>query len=617
MYDVELRLSEVDSIIRKDCRDHDLTSDSKEYLDQNRYQYTVVMNTWLHLVCDLSSDTACYILRDLLINKGFITTISEADSALMEILHQQPLSGPYAAIISSTETMKDAINLLRFPKRFSPLSADLLERKTISDFKVINNGCKLWSRLGLSQFLHDELRIIVHDLLRDIDLSDIYLEGYFSNGAVSDADKCLASKFAAWDYPYYLDWMYPVNSKCIPKYIDFQYANVDIVERGNKLHECVPLDRNSKTAKGVCVPKSYKAARLIAEESATRQYFMQGVRQAIEDCFANNPHVAFNHQEHQQSRVATHMISKMQGEGIATADASSASDRFAYALFADIFPQELVNTVRELRSSTVILGNNVDVTHMVATSGSAVCFALETVMFYAISILATELAQYAYEEELADPSVYGDDTILDSRAFDTYCDLMHRCGFRINTDKSYTDAYLFKEACGTDFYDGEDVTSVYWPRNTITKDIDSYVRLVSLNNRLVSVSNKGALVYINNVLRSLAKELRIPFSQSSIERYIDKDVTDVIGFVDITKPCIDKYDGTEVQQHTVSSSKWKGKRVKMNEMYYYVEFLKTGPKYEDPFMELLGVSMPLRSPSDEYSQCETLVKWDGGVLEKF
>jgi hypothetical protein len=91
---------------------------------------------------------------------------------------------------------------------------------------------------------------------------------------------------------------------------------------------------------------------------------------------------------------------------------------------------------------------------MVATMGSAVCFPIETIVFYSISKAVLQLFGYT-----GDPYVYGDDIIVPTKYAGYVMDVLEAYGFVVNREKSFTNPRLaFRESCGVNGLLGVDVT---------------------------------------------------------------------------------------------------------------------------------------------------------------
>lgn len=146
--------------------------------------------------------------------------------------------------------------------------------------------------------------------------------------------------------------------------------------------------------------------------------------------------------------------------------------------------------------------------NMYAPMGAADCFDVESNMFAAIVIAAYNI-YYTYNsesEELAPPTVFGDDCNVDGRVYDLCMELFRVYGFEPNPDKSFGPDDVYKESCGRHFWNQEEVTPIYFPRrplNTTTTWYDGFKdgysstasSLISLNNALLSLRDGHRLLY--------------------------------------------------------------------------------------------------------------------------
>jgi hypothetical protein len=104
-----------------------------------------------------------------------------------------------------------------------------------------------------------------------------------------------------------------------------------------------------------------------------------------------------------------------------------------------------------------------------APMGSAVCFPIETLVFWSIS-LASIMQARSHDrfrsspyELSADLAVFGDDIIIPAYAWPTLCSTLISVGCTPNMSKTCIDT-PFRESCGSEWYAGIDVTI---PRNRL------------------------------------------------------------------------------------------------------------------------------------------------------
>jgi hypothetical protein len=146
--------------------------------------------------------------------------------------------------------------------------------------------------------------------------------------------------------------------------------------------------------------------------------------------------------------------------GLSTVDFSSASDTIAYRTVLMLLPIEWVELLDRCRSPNFWDGKHWVSFHKFSSMGNAYTFELETLIFYSIAkACCDELGIRTTIRE--DISVYGDDVIIPSGAFDLFQEVSEVIGFTINESKSFREG-LFFESCGHDYFDGKFVRPFLW-----------------------------------------------------------------------------------------------------------------------------------------------------------
>lgn len=148
-----------------------------------------------------------------------------------------------------------------------------------------------------------------------------------------------------------------------------------------------------------------------------------------------------------------------------------------------------------------------------APMGSAICFPIEAVMFWAYSVAALH---YLGSNEAV--FVYGDDLIVPTRHARFVCQVLEHFGFKVNDTKSFIDGY-FRESCGVDAYLGMNVSPIVRvkkpvplkrdtakPRKKDALSIDSegaagLVAWLDYSNRLYAKNYVKCAEFIRKVLR--------------------------------------------------------------------------------------------------------------------
>jgi hypothetical protein len=202
----------------------------------------------------------------------------------------------------------------------------------------------------------------------------------------------------------------------------------------------------------VVVPKSASKMRTIAKEPTALMWAQQAIKEYLDPVMDRRKGInlhngAVNGQQALDGSIDGRM---------ATIDLSAASDRVSLRVFRELFRGTfLYDAVLDTRSSSCeVQGYGLMELPMVATMGSAVCFPIETIVFYSISKAVLQLFGYP-----GDPYVYGDDIIVPTKYASTLMDVLEAYGFVVNREKSFTCPRLsFRESCGVNGLLGMDVT---------------------------------------------------------------------------------------------------------------------------------------------------------------
>lgn len=222
------------------------------------------------------------------------------------------------------------------------------------------------------------------------------------------------------------------------------------------------------------VPKDLAKNRLICVEPKEMMFAQQGLRSVVEDIIKRSPFTRTAIQLDNQSY--NFVLSKK--DGYATIDLSDASDLLSLSTCRLLFPREVFKLVTRFRSSRIQLldGEVLPAYRAMATMGNALCFPIESVAFWAISlgaILAEEirLRTYRSTQEVLwvinhNPKplirryrlgVFGDDIVVKDIYFDAVCEALEAAGLRVNHSKSCAHHTPIREACGSFWWAGTDI----------------------------------------------------------------------------------------------------------------------------------------------------------------
>ena len=562
-----------------------MSTEPKLYIEKNTYQSSLCAAVWVSIVSSVSQ-RAADVLSDHIIDFGLLDAIKMCQDDVSAILAEDTdpdILHPVTIILLSDASISDTLQCLRFPKRFTPVdgSCDLLYSRAISSFKQLLNSVKLVQRREFSSFVVGLIRYEVHKICEGYKSDDLYVDGYFSSGGVSDGNRSLYAKVGNWSEPNFGHISYPNLHQRHANYNEFAYDWYGT------------LVCNDRSAKLLAVPKSYKTPRLIAEEDSTRQWYLQAINTRLRRCIKDNGYADVLPLENQPHNQLLAMLGSCD-KTYATIDLSSASDSIPVSLFKDVFPTNVVSDIMQYRSSTINIDGRPYIAQMLATSGSGVCFVTEAILFYAITNAATTLVERMTGEELMPCAAMGDDIVCDVRAYETVCEFLTHFGFTVNGDKSFTGDHPFRESCGKDYYAGTDVTSVYWPREAIRKHISCVPSLIALHNRLFLNGYYDAARILQHAITGIAGRR---LSTTRYQDFVNYDPFDTAGYVTTCKTALAPYSATCDEPHynevhdMVKYVPVVDRNKHVDSMYYYTQYLLHGPLYMSPLDELLGVTV--------------------------
>lgn len=251
-----------------------------------------------------------------------------------------------------------------------------------------------------------------------------------------------------------------------------------------------PQPRFSQTRRDTVqtgVPKGVDSIRIVEPEPTELRFCQHGVAEAV------NSVLDRRFSDHYDRRNSGAMNRYMAYEGsisrlFDTLDLSSASDSVRWSLvksLLELLPkwQRIIGLVRTTKSTW--LNGEVHPKIMVGSMGNPITFPLEVVTFGSLIWEAgnrewdriepflgiTTLSEKAHQRSCFMRElrfwVYGDDIIVPHWLTETLLEVLEEFGFLPNVDKSYIGNCPFRESCGGDFIDGEDITPVRisrtWP----------------------------------------------------------------------------------------------------------------------------------------------------------
>lgn len=221
-----------------------------------------------------------------------------------------------------------------------------------------------------------------------------------------------------------------------------------LCDRLQELEESPAVDPRAR----IClVPKDSRGPRIISCEPAEHMYIQQGLMRKlygiIETHDLTSGRVNFTDQTINRALAREGSVTGL----LSTLDLSDASDRVSMELVRLVFPPEWVEAFEACRSESTVLPDKTEVKlNKFAPMGSACCFPVEALVFWASAVATTGHVNVF---------VYGDDIIVPAGDTHAVIQGLESIGLLVNRTKSYWQGN-FRESCGGDFHLGVDVTPV-------------------------------------------------------------------------------------------------------------------------------------------------------------
>lgn len=211
----------------------------------------------------------------------------------------------------------------------------------------------------------------------------------------------------------------------------------------------------------ITVPKNAKIDRTIAAEPEMNIYLQLGIGALLKKLlrpWLNLPDQA------DRNRAAASLAQVL---GLATLDLSMASDCVCIQLVLLLLPPRWVALLELARTPKMRVKGEIVELEKWSSMGNGYTFELETIIFHAVNLAATEIAErdgMVSEVQslgcqalgIARSLTFGDDIILPNGAAPYLVETLNYLGFKVNPKKSFI-AGRFFESCGEDYFDGVNV----------------------------------------------------------------------------------------------------------------------------------------------------------------
>jgi len=295
-----------------------------------------------------------------------------------------------------------------------------------------------------------------------------------------------------------------VNEK--PERVDRLQEELTLLEPGAELPVRV-----------ISVPKTLKTPRIIAIEPTAMQYAQQGLFRSFRDFLKEDGILSRMIGIEDQDPNRSMAQSGSHSGDLATLDLSEASDRVSIQHVHDLLGRhsELHGAVMACRSSKAeVRGHGTITLSKFASMGSALCFPIEAMVFLTVIFVGIEKElssplsrEVLVKDFLGRVRVFGDDIVVPRDYVLSVVHELENFGFRVNVRKSFWTG-RFRESCGREYYDGEDVSIVrvrrVLPRQR--QDATGVISTVALRNLAYWAGLWQTASWLDTYLRKLLIE---------------------------------------------------------------------------------------------------------------
>ncbi|DAD51507.1 RNA-directed RNA polymerase [ssRNA phage Gephyllon.4_15] len=202
------------------------------------------------------------------------------------------------------------------------------------------------------------------------------------------------------------------------------------------------------------VPKTALIDRSIASEPSINGFYQLALGRALRSKLRKRTGWDLDCAQTIHRRVAG--ISSVTRE-LATLDLSNASDTVSKELVRLLLPRRWFDELDHLRSKKTLIDRKWVVLEKFSSMGNGYTFELETIIFAAITTVMTRLTGNGKGVLGRDTFVFGDDIICMDGVVSELVAALRFFGFTINEEKSFHGSSPFRESCGADFFNGDDV----------------------------------------------------------------------------------------------------------------------------------------------------------------
>jgi hypothetical protein len=315
-----------------------------------------------------------------------------------------------------------------------------------------------------------------------------------------------------WDFRY---WPLQANRF----YPFYEYGVQSLEHLRTKSNNVVFLNRF--ITKVCLVPKDFRGPRLISAEMSAMQYLQQGQMRAMMSYIESHPLLRLSIRLQDQTFNQYAAWKSWENDSF-TLDLSDASDTVSLPLVWFLFSRvpQLRRLLCSTRSYGATFNGRIIRLSAFAPMGSATCFPVETLVFWAITLASLHLHRYgnrlrgnrALSELCTEVRVFGDDIIAPQMCRETLVSTLLSVRCKPNMDKTCW-ATPFRESCGTEWFRGISV-SITRNKGYTYDAIDKFAHVPTLSDLQRRLFVAG-LVKAAEVVRRWTESIRplalVPF----------------------------------------------------------------------------------------------------------
>jgi hypothetical protein len=279
--------------------------------------------------------------------------------------------------------------------------------------------------------------------------------------------------------------------------------------------------------KVISVPKTLKTPRIIAVEPTCMQYVQQGLLEQIVPRIERDFHLSQFLGFSDQGPNQTLARKGSENSELATLDLSEASDRVSNQLVRRLVSDHphLLAGLEATRSRRAdVPGFGVHRLAKYASMGSALCFPMEAMVFLTLVFLGIEKERNTPFTKISDFTeyfgrvrVYGDDLIVPVDTVESVILTLELFGARVGHSKSFWIG-RFRESCGKEYYEGQDVSIVKVRRvfPASLSDGQGVISMISLRNQFYEHGCWEVARYLDSRIRKVCKYYPVVLPSSPV-----------------------------------------------------------------------------------------------------